>query len=381
MADGYYASISDLPNIESVRNSVQALPPTPRSATLPLRETSSFDALLKLKDLTECIEDAEKTRSLVTRQIESIIQESKAQTSIVHEASQKKASADAVKDALEKTRRQVQKLRDEKAMRLKNLQDRRAAMEAHMAAQKSAEQKLIEQETQLQRKSNQQSLLKTSIIGQTRRVVQELLDIYPLEPIDGHPLCFTIRGHFLPSAKVFEQENLTGTLPPSSHESTAAALGYAAQIVALLEAYLMIPLPYTPVSFGSTSTIFDPLSSARELGLSTSSGIGPSFLTRTQAAQRPSDDTLELRIAPAPSTHPYRLFPLYQQGTQSKRFRWAIYLLNKDIEELMQQSGCKVMDPRNTLANLKYLLTVLASGKGEMPSRKAGIIKALDKQV
>lgn len=37
-----------------------------------------------------------------------------------------------------------------------------------------------------------------------------------------------------------------------------------------------------------------------------------------------------------------------------------------------------MVDQRHTLPNLKYLLTVLTAGKGELPARKKGGAKVLD---
>ena len=382
MIDGTYASFSDLPDVESVLNSVHAQPPTPRSATLPPRDTSSFDALMKLKDLAECIEDAEKTRAQITQQIESIIGKRKKATDEIAAAAQKQASLKSVEDALAKTRREVQKLQEERSTRQTNLKDRRTAVNNQESTQRGGEAELRAAMVQLDDKRNRQSQIKSKVSGQVRRVAQDILDVFPIEPIDKHPLCFTIRSLFLPNARSFETDHTSSSAPPrSSDETTAAALSYVVQILSMLETDLAIPLPYMPLAYGSASTIFDPLSSASELGLSSHSS-SPAYLLAGPFSKSPdniSDGTGISQYAPTPSTHPFRLFPLYQISTPPKRFRWAIYLLNRDIEELMAQSGCgRALDPRNTLANLKYLLTVLASGKGEMPGRKKGVVRALD---
>lgn len=381
MTDGAYASISDLPDVESVMSSVHAQPPTPKSATLPPRETSSFDALMKLKDLAECIEDAERTRSQVTQQIETLIQKNRVENHEIAEATHKRASLKSVRGSLDKTRRAAEKLKEDKSIRRGNLEHRRGAIGTQETALQTGEAKLRASVADLDQKRSQQAQLKAKVTGQMRRIAQDILDVFPIDPIDQYPLCFTIRSHFLPNAKGFEQDR-TDFQPASSEDATAAALGYVVQILLMLEANLMIPLPYMPTPCGSTSTIFDPLSSAHELGMSTSSSasnyhLGSYFLHSPQSG--PDESEFKARIAgpPTPATHPFRTFPLYQHSAPAKRFRWAIYLLNRDIEELMQQSGIRVMDPRNTLANLKFLLTVLASGKGDMPGRKLGVIRGL----
>ena len=384
MTDGAYASFSDLPNVESVLNSVHAQPPTPRSASLPPRESSSssFDALMKLKDLAECIEDAQNTREQIAKQIESIIAKTRKATDELAAATQKQAYLKSVQDSLVKTRRAVQKLHEERSTRQTNLRDRRTAVNNQESVQREGEAKLRAAMAQLDERRNKQSYIRSDASGQVRRVAQDILDVFPIEPIDKHPLCFTIRSLFLPNARSFEADHASSnTSPHSSDETTAAALGFVVQILLMLETGLAIPLPYTPLAYGSASTIFDALSSASELGLSGHSS-SPAYLLAGPFSKSPdnhSNSTSIFQQNPTPTTHPFRLFPLYQTSTPPKRFRWAIYLLNRDVEELMAQSGCgRALDPRNTLANLKYLLTVLASGRGEMPGRKRGVVRALD---
>jgi UV radiation resistance-associated gene protein len=72
-----------------------------------------------------------------------------------------------------------------------------------------------------------------------------------------------------------------------------------------------------------------------------------------------------------------RTFPLYAKGSIYYRFDYAVFLLNKDIEQLMSSNALKTLDIRHTLPNLKYLLYVLAAGQGELPARKSGGVKGL----
>ena len=44
----------------------------------------------------------------------------------------------------------------------------------------------------------------------------------------------------------------------------------------------------------------------------------------------------------------------------------------------MSRQGSRIVDQRQTLPNLKYLLTVLTAGKGELPVRKKGGAKGLE---
>jgi hypothetical protein len=55
------------------------------------------------------------------------------------------------------------------------------------------------------------------------------------------------------------------------------------------------------------------------------------------------------------------LFPLYAKGSDRYRFEYAVFLLNKNIEQLMNSQGLNIMDLRHTLPNLKYLILSLVS--------------------
>ena len=351
MTDGIYTSFVDLGKADGALNPVYRQPVTPRTSTFAPLETSSFDALMKLRNLAECIDDALQTQATVTKQIEEMIQKSKSEGEPVVTARAASESVESVEAALAKTTRALANLRADKQKREASLEARRTALKAWHKDQKSAEDDLRADDAVFQGRIETHRQLQRDMSGQTRRIAEHLLEIFPIEPIKGKPLCFTIRGLFLPNAKTFEHE-------ASSYDSeaTAAALGYAAHIVALLEAKLAVALPYLVTVRGSTSEIFDPLSSAHELG---------------STVQLPPGER------PTPENSHFRIFPLYLKGTALKRFKCGVYLLNKNVEELMSKHGLRVMDPRNTLANLKYLLTVLASGPGEIPKRKAGEIRAL----
>jgi hypothetical protein len=113
----------------------------------------------------------------------------------------------------------------------------------------------------------------------------------------------------------------------------AAALGYVAHAVQLLSRYLGAPLPYALAPQLSTSRVRDDIS-----------------LMLGHADQR--------------------AFPLFLQSGLQYRLEYAVYLLNKDIECLVSRRGLKVLDLRQTLGNLKYLL--YAIGVADTSAAEAG---------
>jgi len=154
----------------------------------------------------------------------------------------------------------------------------------------------------------------------TRRtdLVTLLSSIFPIDPapLPRNPtalshLLFAIHSLPLPNS----------AYPPSlSDDIISSALGYVAQVVAMLSGYLGVPLNYPIRLQGSRSAILDLISMMK----------GP------------------------------RAFPLYARGVERYRFDYAVFLLNKNIEQLMYVRGVGVADLRNTLPNLKTLLLGLS---------------------
>ena len=50
-------------------------------------------------------------------------------------------------------------------------------------------------------------------------------------------------------------------------------------------------------------------------------------------------------------------YPLYKRGVEREKFQQALYLLKKDIEQLMYARGTSPAKGSHLLANLKALLT------------------------
>jgi hypothetical protein len=139
--------------------------------------------------------------------------------------------------------------------------------------------------------------------------------------------------------------NADSLLDTEDEERVAAGLGFVAHVVWNLSLYLGKILPYAIHVQGSSSAIEDPISNI----VSDQSGGGGTN----------------------------RIYPLFIKGAVRYRFEYGAFLLNKDIEILSNHVGLRVMDIRQTLPNLKYLLYVCTAGKGELPARKAGGIRAL----
>ncbi|CZR55333.1 related to UV radiation resistance associated protein p63 [Phialocephala subalpina] len=299
---------------------VSSKPPKPKDGpTLP---TSSYSALMRLSNLDESIQDALATREELAAQINAILHEQP-----VDESPQ------AQKDVALATRYVASERKQLKAS-IRRRAELKASIEARSKAIKSGNEvqaKVLEDINNAQEKLAQCRILVTNstseIHQQRRRICEELLAIFPIEPT-SHPLLFTICGLPLPNS----------TFEDADEDVVSAALGYVARLVDMLQYYLTVPLSYPISPYGSRSIIQDLIS----------------ILQDNQ-----------------------RTFPLYMKSTVRFRFDYGVFLLNKNIECLAESQGLKVMDIRQTLPNLKYLLYVCSAGSSELPARKAGGIRGL----
>ncbi|KAI2480654.1 uv radiation resistance protein [Pyrenophora tritici-repentis] len=332
MADGIYTSFTDLPVEERTRPELLAPPkenPDGRVLT-----SSSYDALMRLSTLDDCIQDALTTRDRIADEIESILAANKEDLCTVESVAETEESLRTVQAAVTAEKRRVVATRRKRDELQASIQHRQDLMRLGRLQQSEIDAKLPEERAKCT--DTKQLLEKTAedITGQRRRVCEDILRIFPIEPVPGKALAFTIRGLLLPNS-VFDD---------AKEEVTSAALGYVAQIVNLLSLYLSVILPYPLSVHGSTSTIDDPLAVTQN------------------------------------NQNHQRTYPLYMKNVVRYRFEYGVFLLNKDVEILSNSLGLRPVDIRHTLPNLKYLLYVATAGKGELPARKAGGIRGLLRQ-
>jgi hypothetical protein len=299
---------------------VSSNPPQPKPA--PSLPTSSYSALMRLSNLDESIQDALATREELASQINAIIK-----STPVDESPQAQENAALASRYVAASRKLLKQSLRRRAELETSIAARRAAMKAGREVQARAQEDVDAAQEKLQDCRALQQAATSATHGQRRRICEELSTIFPIEPTD-HPLLFTICGLPLPNTSYDDTDE----------DVTSAALGHVARVVDMLQYYLAIPLPYPLSPLGSRSIAHDPIS----------------LLADNQ-----------------------RVFPLYMRGTVRFRFDYAVFLLNKNIERLAESQGLKVLDIRQTLPNLKYLLYVCGEGKGELPVRKAGGIRGL----
>ena len=324
LSDGIYTSFTDMP--VSSHDSSALLTANPRPGEKDT--TSSYDALMQLANLDECIQDALLTRQKMEQSIASLLSKHQAELDSTKRNIKGQEAASLADQFVATERKHIRQLSKRQEDLRKTLQLRKEVIASSQQTRSSADLQAQNYSADIFELREKLKVSHDLSAGQIRRIAETLSSIFPIEPLKASQksLLFTIRGILLPNSS-FDDTN---------RDSLAAALGFTSHLVHLLSLYLSAPLPYPIESSGSTSFIHDPISIA--------------------LAQRK--------------------FPLHPVNV-SYKFEYGVFLLNKDIEVLMAKVGLRMLDIRHTLPNLKYALYVLTAGTGEMPARKAGGIRGL----
>ncbi|KAI5811113.1 UV radiation resistance protein and autophagy-related subunit 14-domain-containing protein [Peziza echinospora] len=317
LTDGVYTTLTDAP-LGARSNSASRYKIQSHEE---LKDTSSYDSLMKLKNLEECIWDAQITRDKLSRSIETILEREKPNIDAIRLVGKAKDDLQRAQTYLSLEKSRFENVVRQRDQLQESLDARKDAVAKGIEQRKNTEKHLVEAKIKLVECKEMLKSTAEGITGQQRRVITELQKIYPIEPIPEKTLAFTIRGLHLPNTE-FEDQN---------EETIAAALGYTAHLVYLLSFYLRVYLRYPVQPMGSNSFIRDPISVIQGS----------------------------------------RMFPLWPKGQVSYRFEYAVFLLNKNIEMLLSSQSIVVMDLRSTLPNLKYLLYIVtSSGKTPIPDRE-----------
>ena len=341
MTDGVYTVFQSLSDFVPPPTA----PPARKTSTQRILPNSSFDALLRLSKLDDSIQDALATRNKIASDLEQLLEannEALTDRDRVPEAEDRLKTIDYAKKTVAKQLEKARKQQDEKRAALLS---RRQLMAADLERCKTESEQMRLAKPELQHHRDDLVTRKRALQNQRRRICEDLQRIYPITSLPGKALAFTLRDLSLPNSGDNDPE---ADLPP---DKLAAALGHAAHVVLMLSFYLAQPLPYPVNPRGSTSTIEDPIS----------------LLKTTSSTTQSYKDERALRT-----------YPLFSKGVPRFRYEYGVFLLNKDIQILLESAyGVKVVDIRQMLPNLKYLLYVATAGEGDLPSRKAGGVRGL----
>ncbi|XP_076225878.1 UV-resistance associated gene isoform X2 [Nomia melanderi] len=151
--------------------------------------------------------------------------------------------------------------------------------------------------------------LSSQLAYRRRQLISELSLIYPITQ-DGNGK-FKIHNIHLPDSEDLELSNDT---------EVAVALGFVAHTTQMIANFLNIPTRYPIIHYGSRSKVIDHITE-----------------------NLPDNE---------------RQFPLFARSKDKLQFRYAVYLLNKNIAQLRWYCGLPTTDLRATLPNLVTLINI-----------------------
>lgn len=306
LSDGWYVS----PEVHVTANSLINSLVSSRDET-PITVTScSFDNIMKLNNLEECIIDAEVTKTIIAKNIQTRLDLKNNLIILTNRKSQIQNRGRKILNQVSIEKSHIEHLlalKTEAQLRLKDT--RRSIISGR---QKHTEiRELLEQSKNIyDAKLNDISQMETAIVMEQARLANSLISIFPIDLIDNKKYIFSICQ--LPLLQNINNQN---------EEEVGAVFGFVSQIVYYLANYLNIPLRYPLQPYGSQSFIIDPISDIQGS----------------------------------------RTFPLWTKGSLYYRFEYGLYLLHKDIEQLINSQALPVVDWKQTLGNLKNLLLVISA--------------------
>ncbi|PWN51786.1 hypothetical protein IE53DRAFT_367764 [Violaceomyces palustris] len=225
------------------------------------------------------------------------------------------------------------------------LKERRRKLEMARRALSRDESALEDLRFRNERTQRKTGILASKIHSRHVQLLRDLEAVYPIELVDASTLLFSIAGIPLPNGALTSNASdpETGDAREKSAKGSAtvgdpnlpegmttrhtldddtvsSALGLVAQLVIFLSSYLGTSIHYPMATAGSRAVVQD--------GISLMSGP--------------------------------RAFPLYAKGVERYRYEYAVFLLNKNIEQLMNIHNVAVLDIRHTLPNLKNLIVTLS---------------------
>ncbi|CCM01316.1 uncharacterized protein FIBRA_03365 [Fibroporia radiculosa] len=297
------------------------------------KKTASWQDLLRLINLQACIVDTQQSLSEIVREIDNVVTQSGAGL-LRRELSEQEAWVGQLHCEAKLLRDESETVKSQLHARRERLRKRREMLALAREADESDSRLEFEQEAELVNERVRLEDLRSQIAPMRSVLLTTLSFVFPIELVSPPDLLFTILDVPLP-IPLAPTDPAPPLLVPAhkdvTEEAVATALGYAAQVVQFLAAYMGKGLVYPVTCVGSRSLIRDGISAM----------VGP------------------------------RMFPLFSKGVDTYRFEYGVFLLNKDIEMLMSDRNLRALDMRHTLPNLKNLLLTLTDNEStQLPTQR-----------
>lgn len=169
-------------------------PKAPQFRTMheDLKDTSSYDTLMRLKTLEDCIWDAEATREQISKIIETILEREQDSINTVRKVGQASDDLKRTQGYLSMEAYLLGSVVKKRDKLRQSLETRRAEVAKASEHMRSTEKHLIEAKLKLAESKELLKCTKEGIFGQQRRILTELQAIYPIEPVGAIFFFFTV---------------------------------------------------------------------------------------------------------------------------------------------------------------------------------------------
>lgn len=337
--------------------------------------TSSFDALLRLSKLDDSIQDALSLRDTLASELDQMVHSHRTAFVQKGQVDQTQDFAKTIHYATSTVAKQLKALQQKRQEKQRALHHRRQLLHTERQTQATILDHIHSHRPELANLREQIAILQKSTAAQRRRISTDLSKIYPIHPIPDQPLSFTIRSLHLPNSEDLDTKTNKRLTTP---DIMSASLGHISHALQLLSFYWDIQLPYPPTPRSSTSIVYDPISLLQSATNTPSSQphLTPA-LPSTRATTASSFSSSSSSLSPR-ADRATRTFLLTPRNQPRFRFEYALFLLNKDIQLLLESAwSLRLLDIRQTLPNLAYAFYCATAGEGELVARKAGGVRGL----
>ncbi|CEP13861.1 hypothetical protein [Parasitella parasitica] len=273
------------------------------------KRSYTYNNIMKLNTLIDCIFDTQTSSNEIRQHVQDILDQEERGFRKSRELNQHKSNLIEKEYKVMQQKKLLALKRDRIKQKKKEIDARRMDLSASFQRHDVGLNDLQENEFVLEKNIKMRQSMFHTLNRRRKELIADLFSIYPIEQSYDDSQQFRIRGIYLPNS-VYDGQN---------DDMIATALGFTAHLVSMLAYYLEIPLRYPTTPMSSRSTITDLVSLI--------SGS--------------------------------REFPLYAKGVDRYRFEFGVFLLNKNIEQLMNAYGLIVIDLRHTLPNIHYFIQAI----------------------
>ncbi|XP_058731704.1 vacuolar protein sorting 38 isoform X2 [Vicia villosa] len=284
--------------------------------------------LARLSSLSSALNEAKDKKRNLQRKLESLIQvngESLGRLNELEEMRQKLESKKSMMDNMSIRSRLAKEDAGKQEEQLSGaLQSLLVAGGTLSVTRKNLQEssRLLSEENGYVRLRNLQKMLRM----RQQYMTSQILMLYPVKLVVGPA-----------QEQELEAYPLGRSADKKEIQKSATALGYVAHAVSLIASYLQVPLRY-PVRLGASHSYIIDNAPSIELTSSEASTSAKSFTNAKHVE-----------------------FPLFLEGQDTTRATYAVFLLSKDLEQLLNFIGAKSLGPRHLLANLRELCRTIQS--------------------